>query len=93
MSLDDVYRRCDDVRFRVIDGEAVVVRQRAAEVLVVSAVGARMLELADGVTPVRGWLEVLAAEFEVELERLERDVLEFAAELERVQVLEPAEQR
>ena len=93
MSLDDVYRRRGEVRFRVVDGEAVVVRQQAAEVMVLSAVGARVLELADGVMPVRGWLEILAAEFDVERERLERDVLEFATELEQAQVLELARER
>ena len=38
VSLRSVLRRRPDVRFRVIDGEAVVVRQSAAEVLVLNEV-------------------------------------------------------
>ena len=69
----------DDVRFRVVDREAVVVRQHDAEVLVMSDVAARLLSLADGVRPVAAWLDVLADEYEVDRETLERDVLRFAA--------------
>jgi hypothetical protein len=80
-----------DVRFRVIDGEAVVVRQRAAEVLVLNELGARILTLADGRSPVMGWLDALEAEFEVDRATLERDILGFAAELAAEGILETAE--
>ncbi len=79
-----------DVRFRVIDGEAVVVRQRAAEVLVLNEVGARILTLADGRSPVTGWLDALEAEFEIDRATLERDILGFAAELAAEGILEEA---
>lgn len=81
MNADSVLRPAPDVRFRIVDREAVVVRQRSAEVLVMSEVAARILDLADGVRPVREWLDVLADEFEVDRETLEQDVLRFAAEL------------
>jgi Coenzyme PQQ synthesis protein D (PqqD) len=86
----DVLRRRSDVRFRVIEDEGVVVRQAAAEVLVLNAVATRILALADGEAPVSGWIEVLLAEFEVERSDLERDVLFFAGELVEQGLLEPA---
>ena len=82
-------RRRRDVRFRTVDGEAVVVRQSAAEVLVLNEVAARLLALADGTTPVASWVEALAGEYEVDRAVLERDVLEFAAELVQDGLLEP----
>jgi len=77
-----------DLRFRRIDDEAVVVRQRAGEVLVMNETAARLLELADGRTSVADWVEVLAGEYEVDREALERDVLAFALELAEEGMLE-----
>lgn len=85
-----VLRPASDVRFRVVDQEAVVVRQRSSEVLVLSEVGARILSLADGVRPIDGWLDLLADEFEVDRETLERDVLRFVEELAEQGILEVA---
>ena len=81
MNADSVLRPAPDIRFRIVDREAVVVRQKSSEVLVMSEVAARILSLADGIRPVREWLDVLAAEFEVDRDALEQDVLRFAAEL------------
>jgi Coenzyme PQQ synthesis protein D (PqqD) len=86
-----VLRRRGDVRYRVLDGEAVVLRQRAGEVLVLNEVAARLLDLADGATPLAAWVETLAAEYEVERAVLERDVLDFAGELADAEVLELVE--
>jgi hypothetical protein len=79
-----------DIRWRRIDGEAVVIRQRVGEVLVMNEVAARLLDLADGRTPVSGWIEVLAGEYDVDREALERDVLAFTAELAAEGMLEAA---
>lgn len=89
IDLASVLCRRGDVRFRLLDGEAVVLRQRAGEVMVLNEVGARILELADGTTPVAGWVEALAAEYEVGRDELARDVLYFAGELAAAEVLEP----
>jgi len=78
------------VRFRRIDDEAVVVRQRAGEVLVMNETAARLLELADGRTSVAEWVEVLAAEYEINREALQRDVLAFASDLTDEGMLELA---
>lgn len=89
-----ILRPARDLRFRRIDDEAVVVRQRAGEVLVMNETAARLLELADGRTSVAGWVEVLAGEYEVDREALARDVLTFAADLTDEGMLElvPAEE-
>ncbi len=81
MNLGSILRPAPDVRFRIVDREAVVVRQKSAEVLVMSEVAARLFALADGVHPVSHWLDVLAEEFDVERADLERDVVGFASEL------------
>ncbi len=70
-----------DVRYRIVDEEAVVIVQGRAEALVLNEVGARILELLDGETPVEGLVRTLHGEFEVDPAELERDVLAFLAEL------------
>ena len=45
-----VLRPAPDIRFRMVDREAVVVRQRDAEVLVMSEVAARLVEPVDPVS-------------------------------------------
>ena len=57
-----VLQRRSDVRYRRIEGEAVVLRQAAAEVLVLNEVGAAVLDLADGERSVGDWIEALAAD-------------------------------
>jgi hypothetical protein len=84
-----ILRPSRDLRFRRIDDEAVVVRQRAGEVLVMNETAARLLELADGRTSVADWVDVLAGEYEVDREALERDVLAFALDLAEEGMLEP----
>lgn len=87
--LTQVLRRRSDIRYRTLDGEAVVVRQRAGEVLVLNEVAARLLDLADGATPLGAWVETLLGEYEVDREVLERDVAECARELTEAGLLEP----
>jgi hypothetical protein len=90
-----VLRTARDLRFRRIDDEAVVVRQRAGEVLVMNQTAARLLELADGQTSVANWVDALLGEYDVDREALERDVLAFAVSLAEEGMLEPvpAEER
>ena len=90
MNEDTVLRPASDVRFRIVDGEAVVVRQKSSEVLVMSEVAARILALADGIRPIGAWVDALEGEFEVARATLERDVLRFAAELAGEGILEVA---
>jgi hypothetical protein len=86
-----ILKAVSDIRFRIVDREAVVVRQRSAEVLVMNEVATRLLALADGVHPVSHWLDVLAGEFEVDRATLESDVVSFASELAAEGLLEIVE--
>jgi hypothetical protein len=88
-----VLQRRSDVRYRRIEGEAVVLRQSAAEVLVLNEVGAAVLDLADGRRSVGDWIAALAQEYAGDPATLAGDVLAFAAELAAAGLLEtrPAE--
>ena len=90
-SLDpaSILRPARDLRFRRIDDEAVVVRQREGEVLVMNETAARLLELADGRSSVADWVDALAGEYEVDRAALERDILAFAESLADEGMLEP----
>lgn len=92
-----------DVRFRVVGGEGVVVRQDAGEVLVVNGVAARVLELLDprratGRGPQPGdrgrcfdeLLDRLGGEFEATEEEIARDLREFLDEVVADGVVVPA---
>ncbi len=70
-----------DVRYRVINDEAVLVRQRAGEVLALNEVGTRVVELLDGRRQVGEIVDALVDELEVERSTLEKDALEFLQEL------------
>jgi hypothetical protein len=83
-------RRCADVRFRVVEGEGVVLRQSSAEVMVLNEIGCRILDLADGSCPISAWVDTLFDEYEVDRAVLEADVLAFATDLAEQGVLEVA---
>ena len=76
-----VLRRVDDVRFRAVDDETVVIRQEAAEALVLNEVAGRLLELIDGQNTVGALVECLLAEYDVPAEDLVADVQEYLEEL------------
>ena len=82
------YTAAEDVRFRPVLDEGVVIRQRAGEVLVLNAVGVRILELIAKELTLSQIVDALLDEFLVERKELERDVLSFTSELERAGVLE-----
>lgn len=83
------YRLLGDVRFRVVGGEAIILRQKDAEVLVLNEVGSRMLEmLSEGLTQVEIGSR-LEAEFEVSADELAGDLQKFVETLEKSGVLEP----
>lgn len=82
-----VYRLRGDVRFRRIEDEGVVLVQENNEVLGVSAVGIRFLELVDGRSGLDGIVDRLLEEFDVERPRLEEDVNRFVGEVVAAGVL------
>ena len=81
IALSAVFRRCGDIRYRIIDDEAVVVRQEAGEVLGLNQTAARLLDLIDGKSTVHDLIDNMAEEFTIERSVLEQDVMEFLVEL------------
>lgn len=74
-------RLAPDVRFRLIGDEAVIVRQDSAEVLVLNALGSRILDLlSEGRDPDR-ICAALLDEYEVEERQLSDDMKRFLDEL------------
>jgi coenzyme PQQ biosynthesis protein PqqD len=90
ISRSSVYRHRGDVRFRVIDDEAVLVRQDAGEMIVLNETGARILELIDGERSVESIIDEMSQEFESSREELQRDVTEFVQQLIDLGVAEEA---
>lgn len=82
------YRLRPDVRYQPIDTEGVVVRQEAAEILILNEVGTRILALVDeGLAP-PAIVERLAGQFDAEPERLAGDLTAFLQELSAAGLIE-----
>ena len=82
------FRVAPDIRYRVIDEEAVVVRQREGDVLVLNQVAARVLQLVgEGLSPDEIGDRV-TGEYEAPEVVIRDDVERFLAELEDLNVLE-----
>lgn len=88
IAADTVLRLDRQARFRVIDGEAVVVLQSSAEALVLNPVGTYLLELVDGRRTVADLFTAVAAEFAVDPERAAGDALPYLDELLAAGVVE-----
>ena len=82
------FRLRDDVRYRVVGDEAVVVRQKAAEVIALNDVGARVLELMSDTKGIAEVVDTLAREYDVDRAMLEIDVESFVGEIVEAGILE-----
>ena len=86
--MSDSFRVSPDIRYRVIDDEAVVVRQREGDVLVLNEVAARVLQLVgEGLSPAEIGDRVVS-EYEAPEANIRDDVKRFLGELEDLNVLE-----
>ncbi|MEM6795273.1 MAG: HPr-rel-A system PqqD family peptide chaperone [Acidobacteriota bacterium] len=85
------FRRRRDVRFRIIDREAVVLRQEAGETLVLNEVGARILQMVDGGLTLETIIETLTSEFDVDPTQADEDTRSFLEELATAGVIETLE--
>ena len=86
---DRRYQRAPTTRFRPIGDEGVVIRQDAAEALVISDVGARFLELLDPPAKIGKVVEQMLEEYDVERESLETDLGVFLSEMLEAGIVEP----
>ena len=80
-TLDSVIRRNDDIAWRVIEGEALVVDSRDSLIYPLNTVGTRIWELLDGQRNCRDVLAIIDEEFEGGSETHCQDMLEFLEEL------------
>jgi len=82
------FRIAPDVRYRVIDDEAVVVRQNEGDVLVFNQVAARVIQLVGEGLSTRQIGDRAVDEFDAPEERIREDVETFLDELENLKVIE-----
>ena len=87
-NLDRVLKHKDDVRFRVVGEEAVVVRQDAAEVLAINDVGARILALIDAKSTVGQLIETMSSEYDVDRNELTQDIENFVVAMHDAGIVE-----
>ncbi len=83
-----VLKRRDDVRYRIVGDEAVVIRQSAAEVLALNDVGARVLELIDAGETMGALIDTMVEEYDVGREDLARDVVGFVQSIREAGIVE-----
>lgn len=88
-----VLKHKDDVRYRIVGEEAVVVRQDAAEVLALNDVGARVLELLDAHNTLADVVETMRREYDVSSEELERDVESFVMAMQDAGIVEEVDSK
>ncbi len=88
-----VLKRREDVRYRIVGDEAVVIRQSAAEVLALNDVGARVLELIDAGTTLGGLVDTMFEEYDVAREHLARDVVGFVESIREAGIVEGVSNR
>mgnify|MGYP001814352606 CR=1 FL=1 len=83
------FRIAPDVRYRVIDDEAVVVRQGEGDVLVFNQVAARVIQLVGEGLSSQQISDRVVDEFDAPDKRIRKDVEAFLEELENLKVVEP----
>ncbi len=79
--LDKKVTRDENVAWRIIGDEAVLLSAEDSSVHSLDAVGTRIWELCDGEKTVSEIVDQVVSEFEVDRETAEKDVVEFIEEL------------
>jgi len=87
----NLFKLCDDIRYRIIDKEAVIVRLEAGKVLALNEVGARILEMIDDRRTPGEIIAALEKDYEVGVEQLETDVHRLLEELLSAGIVEEAD--
>jgi len=81
ISLRNTLRIRQNIVFRQLDDEAVLLDLSSGTYFGLNAVGTRIWQLLAGETPLSSVLETVAAEFDVDREELERDLIALGQEL------------
>jgi len=88
--LDTAFRIPDEVIFRELDGEAVILNLDTGIYFGLDAVGTRIWRLIEERKPLRRVLETLAGEYDAPTDRLQHDLLEFVEHLSGKGLIAPA---
>lgn len=88
VKLSSVFKLRADVRFRIVDDEAVVVQQQDARVMSLNETGTHILKELDGTRTVADILARLPDVYDVALEAAQADALRYLEELLGAHVIE-----
>jgi hypothetical protein len=89
IGLNSILKPRSDVRFRIVDGEAVVIQQEDARVMNLNATGTAILAAMDGKRSVGEILAQMTEDYAVAPEALQADALRYVDELLSAHVIEP----
>ena len=78
---ETIYVKNDDVAFRIVDAEAVLVSPREGEVRILNATAARIWELIDGINTAGYIAQKIAEEYAVDMAGARNDTGAFLLEL------------
>jgi chromosome segregation protein len=82
IELHTIFKPRSDVRFRIVDGEAVVIQQEDARVMSLNETGTYILSALDGKKTVHDILAAMPEEYEVSPAMLQADIVRLASEIE-----------
>ena len=88
VSLGSCLCRSDELVWRVIDGEVVILTADGHEIHTLSKVGSAIWELADGTRNIKEIVTQICARFDVSFDVAQVDVLDFAEQLVAKKILQ-----
>lgn len=83
VSLENKFIRNNDIAWRVIDGEALVVSPKDSLIYPLNDVGTRIWELLDGKRTVSDIASIICGEFEGDGKAVQDDVMDFIEDLSK----------
>jgi hypothetical protein len=88
ISPDSYPCRSDELAWRVIDGEVVILTPDGREIHTLNKVGSAIWELADGTRNIKEIISLICERFDVSFDMAHADVLKFAQQLEAKKILQ-----
>ncbi len=80
-------RSADQVAATLVDGQAVIVMADSGQMTVLNEVGSHIWELCDGTRSVEDIIDVIQAEYDINLQEAQQDVIEFVDRLASIGAL------
>ncbi len=88
LSLDSYPQRSDELVWRVIDGEVVILTTDGHEIHTLNKVGRVIWELSDGTRNIKEIVSLICERFDISFEVAKADVLDFVKQLEDKKILQ-----